>query len=682
MKISRHRAASAGAHLGHRPWQRPMCLLSAVAISASGALAGGTTGAAADTPRPWVWAPGTPGNSAFTGTSTAVSPYVTGDVIGAMQGPGSSLYVQPAREYMETIPATTLLNGIGLNYNLPPGTDDAAAIKTLADAGVRSLRIEMNWSNMLPNGSGLNAIAIKRYGAIFTACVLNGITPLILLNANSGKPQPLVEVFRHVTVAASAGATAITLDDTTGLVEGHSGLSGLTAGWPAAGSLFTTIGLGGVVNLSKPLPQDIPAGRTVTIDTLTNLPLFPVGTPQFEDTASAWSHFAQVATKFASDMGVGHFDVEIWNELTFGSQFLDINNYYSPPLTAPYGQTSFQPGGPAWELAARTTNAVHASYPGAKVIWGFSNTNFYQTAIADLPPGIDAQSYHPYKSQPLPIAGYLDHGDVLALHNGSWLPDVTVGPPESLMALDVKATELPGRMLAPWDRSVKPSGTGQFLHYITEQGSEPNIAGITDTNAAEQYKAVATLRALTFWLNKGVTKIDLFSAWDNTDDGFGLFPSEPAPSTFGQVPESTLLSPALLAVQRMVATFAGAQALTTTRPLSLTVSAFDPQVLAFAGDSTHPALWNRDLFTFLPFQVTDHRFVISTYVMSLALTHRLPDMNFSVQVAGVNGATAQASMIDPLTGAQVPVPVLARSATSVTLGVTATDSPRMLTISD
>jgi hypothetical protein len=673
MTISRYRAASAGVQTRLRRWIRPLTLLTAVAIVGSGSLVAGEAGRAS-APHLQLTSFDLAANSGFSRSSTAVAPYVTGDVIGRLRWPGSSLYIQPGREYIQTIPATTLLNGIGLNYNLPSGTDHAAAIATLASAGIRSLRIEVNWGEMLPDGSGLTPSAAKRFSAIFAACALNGITPVILLNANSGKPQPVLTVTRRLVVHAPAGAVSITLDDASGLVANHSGLSKLADNWPAAGALITQIGPGGVVKLSKPIPRAIPSGSTLTIDTLTHLPLFPVGTPQFEDTAAAWTHFARVVTDFASHAGVKSFDVEIWNELSFASEFLDINNYYHPGLTPPYGPANFHKGGPAWELAARTSNLIHNTHPGTRVIWGFSNTDFYQTAVPDLPPGMDAQSYHPYKTRPQPMASYLTDGDVIGLYNGGWLPNVTLGLPEGVMALDIKATELPGRALAPWNRAVTPPRTSTFYHYMTEHGVSPALAGITDPAQAEQYKAIATLRALTFWLNKGVTKLDLYSAWDKSDTGWGLMPSAPAPPT--------QMSPALLAIQRMVATFAGAQPLTTPRQLGLIVSGIDPQVAAFNGDAPHRSLWYRDLFTFLPFQVTDHRFVISTYVMSLALIKRLPTMNFRAEVTGVNGLTAQVSMTDPMTGNSVPVPVLARSATSVTLGITATDSPRMLTVSD
>ena len=52
--------------------------------------------------------------------------------------------------------------------------------------------------------------------------------------------------------------------------------------------------------------------------------------PEFEATLSGWlSYVGTVCKLAASVVGPGGFDLEVWNELTFGSQFLNSENYYS-----------------------------------------------------------------------------------------------------------------------------------------------------------------------------------------------------------------------------------------------------------------------------------------------------------------------------------------------------------------
>jgi hypothetical protein len=617
-------------------------------------------------------------------SGTPVSPYVTGDIITTRNWPGTSLYINPGREFVETMPATSLLNGLGLNYSLRSNADHADAIALLASAGIKSLRIEINWSWLASDTGGLSSAAQTRFGAILAACAKNGITPTILLNANDQQPEPAITVLRHVVSAAAKGSKTVRLDNISGLVVGHSGLSGLATGWPAAGALFTSIGSDGTVTLSQPLPADIASGTSVLVDTLTHLPLTAVGSASYEDTSAAWLHYVNAVTSFVHQSGVPTFSVEVWNEITFGSAFLDLNNYYNPPLTTAYGVSNFRQGGPAWELARRTVAAVHASNPGVRVLWGFSSNSFYTTPVSGLPSGTDGQTYHPYANTPMPIAQALRPSDVSGLNDGGWLPNVTVGVPESIFALDLKPEELPGRLLSPSSRAnSRPPGSTSFSQVMTEQGVSPALAGINDTATALQYKAIGALRNYTYWINKGVSAVDLYSAWATADNSWGALPASPDPVTYAQVAKSSLMTPELTAIQRLVASMHGAQTLSTVRQLGVdSVVSLGPETPVFTGDSSHPSLYYRDYFTFLPFQVTAHRFVVSTYVMSWNLVQRLGDMSFHVTISGVNGATAAASMVDPLTGNAMPVSVLSRTGSSVTLGLSVNDSPRLLTITD
>ena len=60
----------------------------------------------------------------------------------------------------------------------------------------------------------------------------------------------------------------------------------------------------------------------------------------------------------------------------------------------------------------------------------------------------------------------------------------------------------------------------------------------------------------------------------------------------------------------------------------------------------------------------------------------MPPETFSLTISGINGSTATAAAVDPLSGSSVPVTITARTSDSVTVEVPLTDSPRMLTLQD
>ena len=139
---------------------------------------------------------------------------------------------------------------------------------------------------------------------------------------------------RRLAAAAPAGATRVELTDTSDLIVGRSGLSGLTDYW-AAEALLTAIE-GKTVRLSKPLPKALSAEKPVSMATLKYRPFSVPGSADYRKTMAGWLEYVDVITAFvtetlgtaaAADKG---FDLEIWNELTFGTHFLYVNDYYEP----------------------------------------------------------------------------------------------------------------------------------------------------------------------------------------------------------------------------------------------------------------------------------------------------------------------------------------------------------------
>jgi hypothetical protein len=104
----------------------------------------------------------------------------------------------------------------------------------------------------------------------------------------------------------------------------------------------------------------------------------------------------------------------------------------------------------------------------------------------------------------------------------------------------------------------------------------------------------------------------------------------------------------------------------------------------FQGDGTlaHPTLYNREVLAVLPFQVNARRFVIPFYVMTRDVTLSLPPEQYRLTLAGLHVKGATFSSYDPITGVTTPVRAEPHGAVAVTLAITSTDYPRLLTIQE
>src|ERR1019366_1008662 len=98
-----------------------------------------------------------------------------------------------------------------------------------------------------------------------------------------------------------------------------------------------------------------------------------------------------LGTQNAADKG---FDLEIWNELTFGTKYLTINNYYATKRYD-YNEDSI------WTNLVRETAAHIAAkgtdWSGVKIEDGFGNTIPW-TASSQEPSNVVAIGKHPYVS--------------------------------------------------------------------------------------------------------------------------------------------------------------------------------------------------------------------------------------------------------------------------------------------
>ena len=615
-----------------------------------------------------------------------------------------SHWLQPWRAYLETVPATTFVDGTGINFNVPNTANPELVARMLSQQGIRRARVEINWGRVnFKDETKLNGaaeirdrlLALKKYG----------IRPLILLNAHQGAPCPVKFSERIVTLDARAGATQLQLQDTRGLQVDYSGLSNLTTYW-AGEVLFTEIN-GNTVTLSKPLPKPLRAGARVRVATLKYRPFSPPNSQDYQQTMVGWQRYVGTVAQFvaetlgttnSSDKG---FDLEIWNELTFGSNFLYINKYYDQVIYN-YDKNSI------WDnLVAVTANYIKtypSAFKGVLVGNGFSNTIPWPAA-AQQPPQIHAISKHPYTFRKRYPEDEFKNKPVNALFQPELKsnfvpPTYTAHFPEYYgTALQ---TETLVRDMGPITTTIQGKNHGRYARtdlrrggatpvWITEVNFSP---GQDDPNISAEralaIKAKTTARYFCFYLNKGVTQLHLYAV-KGTDRKLGIVTERfqdyvEQPGAVYPTDDSTYLSPALATLGRMVAKMReqADPTLTRTRQLAVLAVGDDHGHYQFLGDGTaaHPNLFNRDVFAFLPFQVNARRFVIPYYVMTRDVMQDLSPEQFTVQIRGINPTGATITAYDPINDRIVPVTVEPQQSDVLSLKLTATDYPYLLTIQE
>jgi hypothetical protein len=229
--------------------------------------------------------------------------------------------------------------------------------------------------------------------------------------------------------------------------------------------------------------------------------------------------------------------------------------------------------------------------------------------------------------------------------------------------------------------------------WVTEMNVDPAGApasfGLTAGDRLH-FQAKATLRTLVSFVNKGVSAVDFYGVKDGNfalvADSFfsSLAQGYPGDGAGGEVVDS---------VRRLVAGLNGATTISQPRQLSLVEIGDYAGNRQFQGDGSadHPALYNRDVLAFLPFQLTDRSFVIPVYVMTtnMAKAYRggtdparydMPPETYRLTIGNVRGTGAKVSGYDPLTGANVAVKVVSRGSDRLVVEMPVTDSPRLLTV--
>lgn len=208
----------------------------------------------------------------------------------------------------------------------------------------------------------------------------------------------------------------------------------------------------------------------------------------------------------------------------------------------------------------------------------------------------------------------------------------------------------------------------------------------------------AALRSYTSFASKGVSAVHLYGAkggnlslvqpgfFDAVRDAGGAYPGE---ALAGETPR---------AVGRLVQSLAGDAPPERTRPLSLLQISDRDNRKQFSGNGTaaYPPLYDRDVLTFFPFQLGRGDYVAAVYVMTrdMAKPYRsrpaksapdrydLPPERFRLVIGGFRGSRVSATATDPLTGERVSVRARALSGGRVSIDMPATDSPRMLRLTE
>jgi hypothetical protein len=612
-----------------------------------------------------------------------------------------SHWAQPWRAYQETLPARRFLDAQGVVMDLSAANSPDLIVTMLARHGIRNARIEIGWG-FVNYGDESKLDHAGPLKALLVACQAHGVRPLILLNGNSGVPCPTDFCTRALKCVAKKGDRRVELADAAGLRVGYSGLANLSD-YRASEALITNID-GNVLTLSKPLPKDLgAAGATVLVTTLRYRPFSAPATEDYRHTVAGWRRYVGTVADFvAGVLGSNRgndrgFDLEIWNELTFGSSFLSINNYYEPKLLN-YKEEEI------WEGLVRETADLADRHPdqfrGVTLVDGFHNTIPWPSSSRE-PARIGALSSHPYpprKVYPRDEPAGPALSALLVEDSSSFRPAYSALFPEySATALQ---TETIVRDMGPISTSIYGVAHGCNARvingkvapcwlWLTEIGLHPREHGVADRLAALRVKAKATSRNACFFPAKGAERIYHFSALGG-DAGYALVSDRFAEYAKTGKPyppdEAPYVSPALRALGNIVARLkAGVDpALAATRPLVLESIADTHNHSQFLGDGSRqrPDLHDRDVFVFLPFQVNRNRFVIPYYVMTRDITNDLPPEEFTVKITGIDGRRAIVASYDPIADRDVPLNVESATADSLILRLLAADYPFLLIVQE
>ncbi|MCZ8516491.1 hypothetical protein O9H85_29710 [Paenibacillus filicis] len=662
---------------------------------------------------------------------------------------GGSFYKAGWRAYMDTQLGIKFKNGIGVMFNSIYDKEIEPTIQLLVESGLTHTRYEIGWGILQYDDEtivGVNALKQAEIKSTLALFKQYGLRPLILLSSYHGGPCPMKLVPTALTVAAAVGDRQIKLDPAklTGIIVNYTGLSGQSGAnaFPLITSLDSTTG---IAQLSVPLNIAIPVGA-YNLTKLKYQPFSPKyfanGTvnPASDESIAGWAKYVKIVCNLAAaQCGVGGFDVEVWNEMTFGSSFLGIGNYYNPAPTIYQSGSDYMYTSKSGEvvfgyqsLLAMTADIVKdpvTGYPGTKVINGFAN----QTPFPNgrwIHKGVDGLSRHYYpaydttKSQWNGLASdwkYSPNVTVDAQGNtpSSFVPYFTAALPEHNYTFYV--TETITNDVVPF-----PSGFKDHYRFSNFDGiysevwqSENNFLTNNYTQTLANQKGISStdsrlgdlrfhiaaktfLRMLLFQNHKGLATNIIYNAKE-TDVSFAVIRT----AFFNQLKSDNyvltdtarvIAGEQLRSLKNAITMFNNSVILENPRKLKVAeVVEYKPR-LVFKGDGTdrHPDMYNRDNFVVLPFQITEKKFTIPYYVMTQdtcfkwvgtkddldPTAYDMPPQMFDLTLENINPFKAIVSVYDPITNTSVPVTIVSSTANSMKVNLEVTDYPRFLNIEE
>jgi hypothetical protein len=648
-----------------------------------------------------------------------------------------SFYDFPENAYMNTTPATTLLNAVGVNYDANPDTTDAIQVPQvdhlLSDSGFKEVRIIMPWGGMSrTNPTQLSANQIAKLQQDITAMKANGLRPLITLEAYDADPVPYTPIKVSYTTPPKVGDTKVqvTAASAAQVVPGR---TGITNSGNVAGVLVTAVS-GNTLTLARPITAhtDISSNKMQVLTYAPfQHPFLANGTtpnPAFVTTMNGWLAYVQaISTETKSLLGSDQFDIEIWNELVSNHAFLNADSYYSTgPDLADKGNTKQQV---LTETANFMSNPANG-FSDVHITDGFASQTPFVSG-ASLPTGVIALSKHYY-----PIAQRVYPTDLKAnnlhplnalMQDGSktktapfedtFVPNYVAHFPESWLSGLTTETEV--RDMSPITNTIYNAPHGVNSGNRTSQVWETEWAfglvsdphGLQPMGAttkkghgsfasvdADYVQAKADIRYLSSYVNKGLSQADFLAANGKGDhamiDPTFFSAVGQNPSTY---PGDAAGGEVMQVMQRFLHAFSGAQAITQPRSLSLERLDDYSGGFQFKGNGTaeYPDLYDRDLFGFFPYQLSNNSFVIPVYIQTEDLEKiynasdfdvskfDLPAETYNLTIGGIYGnQVSSVSLYDPLTQTSPPVTVVSKGSNYFEVQVPVTDSPRLLSITD
>ncbi|MDZ4695661.1 MAG: hypothetical protein SGI86_10975 [Deltaproteobacteria bacterium] len=626
-----------------------------------------------------------------------------------------SQWLQPWRAYLDTWPASRMRDAIGIG--VPPMSFDTQQLSVLSEHGfVRGLFVVQWAAAQYSDPQTLNDAERMRLVARLQAMRKARLRPLLLLYGHEGSPAPLIPWRLNVIEAAPAGARTLKISagDVARIVPGRTGFDELT-GYIAAEVLITIVDSSGNATLSRPLPVALASGEhdvsTLAFSPWTK-PILAGGQPNptFEDTLSGWLAFVRSVVAIAqTTLGDDEFDIELWNELVTGSRFLNINNYYDPPIDSNLDVRTI-----ARAIVTRTTAMFRSgglSLARMGIGNGFANTD-WSFASSTEDPGITALDRHiSNKTMRFPdeatleTARALDATGAPAGHrdsNGVWIeafsPTYDVLFPElPLTAILPYAARRPGQLirdLAPittldengvaHGRNVGPPGAKvPPAVWITAVSTRPRSGTSAPTGWSDadrvRFQTKSVLRTLSAYVSKGASALYFYAP----EDELALIDHNDPTG-----------GPILQALSRFRAAFDGPSLFATSRNLSfIGVRGCDASLLLKGnGTTAFPDLARRDAVAFFPFQKSDTQFVAATYVMTRDLMQEhapgtafrfdLPEREYDLVIEGVRGNDVLVEASDPMDGRSIEVTVKSRSANRIVVTTMLNDSVRFLHLSE